>query len=824
MKRARAEVKGRTLLFTLFIFTSIVNYQLVEAQSYCSSEGTTTYDTGVSHVILGDIDNQDIDNTDNAYEDYTATTTSLVLGSDYSLTVKGNTDGGSYTVHGFVWIDWNDDGDFDDTDEEIDMGSVTGVSDGHLSNSPYTLTVPSGATGTNVRMRVSVKYASDPTSCATGFDGEVEDYELILTSGSPTITINSTSAGSNQVAFNNVYWNSTEPIFAVTPSATVDRIYIELNTKSDFTGTAYTQTFSGTYTAVKVDLTCDGLSTSLPSTAASYAVRFKASDDAGSTWGDWTTDNWVYSKATGSEGIHYTTSDQFDSGTLTSTNYGNFISSNDNATTTDLADDYLQVDQGSITNTMTTAGDQYLTENPDNYSGASYSFITVGSAWVSSTQKDDYHGFRFQGAKIPQGATIQSAYLNVYASNSGSEPQSNTTNTLNLKIRGADVDDCAAWADNTNSSTGDPISRTRTTAAVDWDISASWSDLELMTSPDITTVVQEIVDRGSYAAGNDLGVILDYDGGVISTNDAHRYLATGTRGAGYLPYLTATFTNFSNEIVYPDESLASIDGATTWDELIFDVEKSGCGACDVVFTVYDASDDSQIATGNTSPLDLSSSSAANIYVKVLITRNSSPKVNSFTITATGGSELTPLPIELLSFDTQCEEAYNLVNWTTASEENNEKFILESSVDGESFTFNTEVLGSGTTSDLNYYEVRDYFLGEKSQYYRLSQVDYNGDTEVFPIISSKCDYELDQESINIAANSEDGYIDITWVISTGSNQYSLSVYDINGKRIFTENHLLKTEDSSKRLHLSIPSGVYLVSVESNNQTMSEKFIW
>jgi hypothetical protein len=73
-----------------------------------------------------------------------------------------------------VWIDWNRDGDFRDTDELVysrnltDAPSVRGA-----------FTIPATASVGYTRMRVQMKYAQVPFgSCETFTRGEVEDYKL----------------------------------------------------------------------------------------------------------------------------------------------------------------------------------------------------------------------------------------------------------------------------------------------------------------------------------------------------------------------------------------------------------------------------------------------------------------------------------------------------------------------------------------------------------------------------------------------------------------------------------------------------------------------
>lgn len=535
-----------------------------------------------------------------------------------------------------------------------------------------------------------------------------------------------------QTAYNNIIWNTSAPVFTVSADKLSDRFTVELNTKSDFSGTAYTQTFTGTYiTATKYDVTCNALSTSLPTLEATYFVRARASTDGGSTWGAYTSTTWTFSRSTAIVGYHYTASAQFDLGSLVSTNYGNFIVSDNNSTTSVADDDYMIINQGTNTSILTANADHYLTEGVTNYSGNNFDFLTVGSWYFGGAQKSDYVGFRFQNYALPQGCTVQSAYLNAFASNSGSEPLSNVSNPLYLKVRAVASDNCSAWADNTNTSTGDPKNRTRSSTTLDWDITANWSDALLVTSPDISTVVQDVINRSGYASGNSLGLILDYDGAAVTTENRHRYFSTPLRSSSYKAYLTTTFTNFTNNIQFTNIALANVFGASSWDELIFDVDKSTCGACDVTFEVRNTSGGALIASGNTSPISLGSSSAANVYVVAIMKRNNSPLLHSFTLTT---NAIVELPIELTSFVGRKSGNNNILNWSTQSELNNDFFTIEKTVNGSEFEIVGIENGAGNSNQYLNYSLVDFDVKKVINYYRLKQTDFDAKYKFSEMIS------------------------------------------------------------------------------------------
>ncbi len=110
-----------------------------------------------------------------------------------------------------------------------------------------------------------------------------------------------------------------------------------------------------------------------------------------------------------------------------------------------------------------------------------------------------------------------------------------------------------------------------------------------------------------------------------------------------------------------------------------------------------------------------------------------------TLAAGGGLAVTfgtmnpaenPLPIELLSFDAVVADnnADVRLTWSTASEHNNDYFIVEHMFDGESETIDTIAAkgGAGEGADYSYLHIN---LSAGTHYYRLLQTDFDGNTTV-----------------------------------------------------------------------------------------------
>jgi len=147
--------------------------------TYCTpSHSSPTGYFYISNVTMGGINNTSaLGNSTTCYSNYTTIVANLVKGSTYTLSEaftpswSGNS--------GAAWIDWNGDGDFDDSGERV-MNIAS-------STSPYTATVavPSTAVTGSTRMRVRLTYSGTLTPCGVMYYGETEDYTVnIAASGS----------------------------------------------------------------------------------------------------------------------------------------------------------------------------------------------------------------------------------------------------------------------------------------------------------------------------------------------------------------------------------------------------------------------------------------------------------------------------------------------------------------------------------------------------------------------------------------------------------------------------------------------------------------
>ena len=145
---------------------------------YCTSLGNSVSDEYIGRVQLGTIDNSS--GATSGYTDFTSISTDLVNGDTYTITITPTWTGTVYSEGYSVWIDYNKDGDFDDSGEQVWTKSASKTTP--VSGS---FTIPSSTVAGSTTMRVSMKYNGIPTACETFSYGEVEDYTVVLGTGAP---------------------------------------------------------------------------------------------------------------------------------------------------------------------------------------------------------------------------------------------------------------------------------------------------------------------------------------------------------------------------------------------------------------------------------------------------------------------------------------------------------------------------------------------------------------------------------------------------------------------------------------------------------------
>ena len=111
--------------------------------------------------------------------------------------------------------------------------------------------------------------------------------------------------------------------------------------------------------------------------------------------------------------------------------------------------------------------------------------------------------------------------------------------------------------------------------------------------------------------------------------------------------------------------------------------------------------------------------------------------------------VAPLPVEMSWFRGEALAHGVELNWETASELNNDVFLVERATDGRNFEIIGEVLGNGTTETASNYTYVDENAAPGTNYYRLLQLDYDGSETTSNVIT--VNRQSDNGGIVVAPN-------------------------------------------------------------------------
>ncbi|MEN9997617.1 MAG: hypothetical protein RI922_607 [Bacteroidota bacterium] len=184
-------------------------------------------------------------------------------------------------------------------------------------------------------------------------------------------------------------------------------------------------------------------------------------------------------------------------------------------------------------------------------------------------------------------------------------------------------------------------------------------------------------------------------------------------------------------------------------------------------------------------------------------------ISNLTLTPTGSGCVT-LPIEMTSFYGACTDNMSELKWSTASELNNDYFLLEQSKNGVDFVEVAQVDGAGTSSSELNYKVR--VSSELGAYYRLKQVDFDGHSDQTDVIFVSCK----TPDVSVFPNPFENTI-VVQLDKKDTRSPAIKIRDLNGKEVFML-FIDNTNQTEIVLDLKeLRSGMYILEV-SDLETM------
>jgi hypothetical protein len=251
----------------------------------------------------------------------------------------------------------------------------------------------------------------------------------------------------------------------------------------------------------------------------------------------------------------------------------------------------------------------------------------------------------------------------------------------------------------------------------------------------------------------------------------------------------------------------------------------GGGSAGVVFTSAATSTSSVIASGESgftggSNGDFSFGSTVGTQfaglVRTTVTQGDVPN-----ITQASNCTALPLPVELMQFAAKAVNQQVQLTWTTASEKNNNRFEVERSLDGQSFTQLGTQLGQGTSSAAHRYAFTDANVRQYSGllYYRLRQVDEDGTATYSPVRTVVL--EAGAAKFTISPNPATGSVTLD-LTSLPAGQYHVSFHDVSGRSVGAEQVIGGGQTTTVNV-ASFPAGVYILTVQGQQQVQTQRLV-
>lgn len=168
--------------------------------TYCTPNGGSPFfqdPDGIINVTMGSINNTTAVEP-NAYGNYSSLVTNVSQGQTVPVSITFNT---GFTYDTIIWVDWNNDGDFADSDETVYTGMSTNAEPTTLSASFTVPTLNSLGIDTQGAHRLRIGSNDSPlfaggalTDCRNGSYQAFEDYTIFVVVAPPAISLSATSA------------------------------------------------------------------------------------------------------------------------------------------------------------------------------------------------------------------------------------------------------------------------------------------------------------------------------------------------------------------------------------------------------------------------------------------------------------------------------------------------------------------------------------------------------------------------------------------------------------------------------------------------------
>jgi hypothetical protein len=187
-----------------------------------------------------------------------------------------------------------------------------------------------------------------------------------------------------------------------------------------------------------------------------------------------------------------------------------------------------------------------------------------------------------------------------------------------------------------------------------------------------------------------------------------------------------------------------------------------------------------------------------------------------------------LPVELVQFAGNNEGDRNELQWTTATENNNKGFEIQRSIDGVNFTtlgFVSSQSAEGNSTTSRNYTFTDDNISAYAYYYRLNQIDFDGQSSYSDIIQVKGELPANWTITDLFPNPASTEVNVI-IPAPNRDQVTLSVTDMTGRIVLSTTANLEAGNNILPIDISfLANGTYFVKLAGcdNCETVVSRFV-
>ncbi|MEL7147904.1 MAG: T9SS type A sorting domain-containing protein, partial [Bacteroidota bacterium] len=199
-------------------------------------------------------------------------------------------------------------------------------------------------------------------------------------------------------------------------------------------------------------------------------------------------------------------------------------------------------------------------------------------------------------------------------------------------------------------------------------------------------------------------------------------------------------------------------------------------------------------------------------------------LTSFSPLSSGGTDEVVTPVNLLYFEGRKEGNVNQLVWETVSEVNNSHFEIYRSFDGDEFELIGEVEGANATNGATY-EYEDSQHGSGQYFYRLKQVDFDGQYEWFNTVMLNV-VTTEEAALAMYPNplEQDRILHFNIAKSVNeSQQLTFEMLSLSGRTVYQTTIDTQSTQFDVRIPSSIKEGVYVIRMQYLGRYWTQKLL-